>query len=65
MTECCGIWGRLFGHKMESLAVKIAPPADIPLADGDQIARVVLAVIDKYTTKEFRIVCIRCGMEPR
>ena len=65
MSECVGLWGRLFGHKMTEYSVKVAPPRmeSLPFGEGEQSVKAIVKVINKLTHREFRIVCVRCGME--
>ncbi len=57
MTECKGIWGKLFGHDYKSMIKEKIPSKEEFNYDG----RRVIEVIDKLTSKKYVVCCKRCG----
>jgi hypothetical protein len=60
MSDCMGLFGRLFGHKFEP-RYTLTPPGSMNVGNGSPSA--ICAVIDQLTKREYQgDVCARCGM---
>jgi hypothetical protein len=67
-NECVGLFGRWFGHKFESLITKYAPNS-FKISDeswgrsSELIEKELAGMIESTASKEFKVVCVRCGVE--
>lgn len=62
MKECCGWWGRFFGHNFVEYT-KSSKPGPIPRVTGVGAFDPV-AIIEANTERLYAIHCIRCGATP-
>lgn len=63
MTQnCCGLTGRLFGHKFDSFIVKYVPPTKYFVEEA--WGHFLLDAIDKMSEKSYLVRCKRCGALP-
>jgi len=60
MDDCKGWMGKIFGHCFKSKIVEYIPQntsINVKWGSVDDVKE----IIDKYSTKKFKIVCKRCG----
>jgi hypothetical protein len=71
MTPCIGIFGRIFGHKMEKFTLKRTGPDAVTV---DRIMGTPLFnhpcddkedLLDAAAAFEYTVRCARCGQEPK
>lgn len=71
MPECAGLWGRLFGHKMERFTTKRTAPNQATVASIMSTTMYNHPCDDKTDLLEYASCfdyvarCARCGMEPK
>lgn len=61
MNQCCGLFGRIFGHLMSSHLVEEIPPC----TDGLKITAdyaAVLEIVNRLTKRRYVVRCKRCGV---
>ena len=54
--ECKGLFGKMFGHNINSLIKKYTPDPSDKFEGSD-----IKEVIESRAVKEYKIVCVRCG----
>lgn len=59
MTDCKGLFGKLFGHNFEKYLIKRTPGGDLNLSNcyGSDLEK----LLDHQTEYSYEIRCKRCG----
>ena len=61
MNDCKGIMGKIFGHKFKSIMVEQFMPDMRRFHTGGGYG--VEELLDKFKTKRYKVICVRCGEE--
>jgi len=55
--KCCGLFGRIFGHKFESMIMDYKYPSNKNI----QFEHGCTATVKALADKKYRVICKRCG----
>ena len=68
MTPCCGLLGRIFGHRFQEFEVRReeTPPGGRDVAGLETSPSAAIAFVSKMTKRvvERQVCCRRCGARP-
>ena len=59
MDECCGWWGKKFGHDFQPKIIRYDSTNAKCSGKGD-----IADILDALASKEYIVVCTRCGKRP-
>lgn len=62
MTDCKGLFGKIFGHDFDQFLVKSEPVIDVDLSLTNRLD--IVEILEALHKKEWELRCKRCGAKP-